>query len=519
MDYDTKLNNATYDAIKAFQMNTVNSSTSDLVNSKIEDIEAAANAFFTSVATTFNMVGYNSDILKNYVPALVFTLYDGFYIYSPFDNNLDAETSSKLSSDSTYKNGEQVTTIKSYIPYSCRYKKGNLNLVITYSLDNYITIQGIDKNNNPVHDAGYLIDPSNIQNDTGSEITYRNVKIQQEGLSEEKMTFVTEQGGNASGTFPCLKVNGTKYYCNTKTNEWFTITNGRVMRRQPNFGNRRTSNKMAYLYYKEAKEFTNKLDGYGITELTPADAVDESGNSLPSITDDSNNTVYDFMSGNYKIFDLNSIEEPESNFNQHRLAIIRYTIEKNLSVAIANYNTYKSGKALSKYEFRMPKLKETDWDRILNNVSLISFMQGLSIGGRIYNGYSVINNNKNEEVVTEDSIYIANSSTYYKVTAKALADNCQNMTGFFNTDFERKAIVSNGFTTYYYPKEQMGDYTGYVTQTNTNDANGNIYKYLDGLSNKELAKIYYTALGRERYSMYKVYRNPDEHIKKFTVNN
>ena len=113
VDYDTKLNNATYDAIKAFQMNTVNSSTSDLVNSKIEDIEAASKAFFTSVASTFNMVGYNSDILKNYVPALVFTLYDGFYIYSPFDNNLDAETSSKLSPNSTYQPNEQKTTLKS----------------------------------------------------------------------------------------------------------------------------------------------------------------------------------------------------------------------------------------------------------------------------------------------------------------------------------------------------------------------------------------------------------------------
>ena len=92
ISYDTKLDNATYDAIKAFQLNTINSSTSDIVNSKIRDIEAAANSFFTSIATNFNMAGYNSDNLKEYVPALVFTLYDGFYIYSPFENTLDEET-------------------------------------------------------------------------------------------------------------------------------------------------------------------------------------------------------------------------------------------------------------------------------------------------------------------------------------------------------------------------------------------------------------------------------------------
>ena len=53
--YDTKLTNATYDALKAFQLNTVNSSTSDLANSKIRDIEASVNTFFNSVASNFNM--------------------------------------------------------------------------------------------------------------------------------------------------------------------------------------------------------------------------------------------------------------------------------------------------------------------------------------------------------------------------------------------------------------------------------------------------------------------------------
>ena len=67
VSYDTKLTNATYDALKAFQLNTVNSSTSDLANSKLRDIEASVNTFFNSIATNFNMAGYNQDILKQYV--------------------------------------------------------------------------------------------------------------------------------------------------------------------------------------------------------------------------------------------------------------------------------------------------------------------------------------------------------------------------------------------------------------------------------------------------------------------
>ena len=119
ISYDTKLDNATYDAIKAFQLNTTNSTTSDLVNSKIRDIEAAANSFFTSIATNFNMAGYDSEVLQEYVPALVFTLYDGFYIYSPFENVLDENTN--LPDDATYQNGDDIVGLKPYIYYSCRY--------------------------------------------------------------------------------------------------------------------------------------------------------------------------------------------------------------------------------------------------------------------------------------------------------------------------------------------------------------------------------------------------------------
>ncbi len=55
ISYDTKLTNATYDALKAFQLNAFNSSTSDIANSKLRDIEASVNTFFNSMASNFNM--------------------------------------------------------------------------------------------------------------------------------------------------------------------------------------------------------------------------------------------------------------------------------------------------------------------------------------------------------------------------------------------------------------------------------------------------------------------------------
>ena len=64
IEYDDKLTNATYDALKAFQLNTANSSTSDLANSKLRDIEASVNTFFNSISSHFNMAGYNQDIKR-----------------------------------------------------------------------------------------------------------------------------------------------------------------------------------------------------------------------------------------------------------------------------------------------------------------------------------------------------------------------------------------------------------------------------------------------------------------------
>lgn len=140
--YDSKLQNATYDAIKAFQLNMSNSSTSDLANSKMRDIKASVNTFYNSLASHFNMVGYGKDVLQNYVPAIVYTLYDGYYIYSAYDNTLDAEDT--FDENASYKNGKSIYGLKPYIYYSCRYKPNdNSDFVITYSLDSYITIQGI----------------------------------------------------------------------------------------------------------------------------------------------------------------------------------------------------------------------------------------------------------------------------------------------------------------------------------------------------------------------------------------
>lgn len=508
ISYDTKLTGATRDAIEAFQQNTVNSSTSDLANSKIRDVLASVNTFFNAIATNFNMVGYNSDILQNYVPALVFTLYDGYYIYTPFNNILNDTT---VTEDSTYQNNEKLYGLKPYIYYSCRYKTASLDVVINYSLDNYISIQGT-RNGVGINNAGYLIDNVEVSNG-GNTVKYRGIEIEEEAMLEEYV---------GQTKYPYIKINGVKYYQDTD-GSWFALLNGEKSKQETlKVG----PNDSAKRYYKEAAEFRQWLVDNGILDLKETDAVDENGNKLNDLRDENGESVYHFKNQNiftYQQADGTSIEEPSSVFNEHRLAIIRRSIERNLSLAIANYNKYTTVTT----DFQMPCLKEEEWDQVLNHVCMISFLQGLSIGGKIYNGYSIVSNNTNEEVVTEESIYIAekndtlgNPGYYYRVGDTTLNTqnlNQNNYIGVFNMDFERKSMPVTDDQTdvtqwiYYYPKPQLGSYTSIVSATSMDKRlRGNIYEYLEQPELQQLAKLYYTALGRERYGMYKLERNAEQ---------
>ena len=160
----------------------------------------------------------------------------------------------------------------------------------------------------------------------------------------------------------------------------------------------------------------------------------------------------------------------------------------------------------------MPKLKEDDWDKIVHNISIISFLQGLNIGSKVYNGYSIITNTKNKEVVTTDSIYIVYNNEYYRATDETLKDKT-NLSGKLLIDFERKSKENeDGSMMYYYSNRETMSYSNLLnsSEIDTDD----IVKYMASIDNKELASAYYTALGRERYSMYKTNRDTDELKKK-----
>ena len=193
--YDNRLTSATYDAMRAYQLNAANSTTSDMSNSKTRDIEASVSAFRNSIMTAFELNGFTANELNSYIPALVYTMYDGLYIYSPYSNIAEVNTDANADEEVKIKTeGQKEYGLKPYISYSCRYKTTNIDVVITYSLDNHIAVKGMI-GREYVNKEGYLIDGIECSINPDEEIKindeienatikYNHIEIGKERLKE-----------------------------------------------------------------------------------------------------------------------------------------------------------------------------------------------------------------------------------------------------------------------------------------------------------------------------------------------
>lgn len=535
--YDSKLTAATYDAIKAYQLNAQNSSTSDQANSKIRDIEASVETFKNSIMATFRLDGYSEQDLNQYIPALVYTMYDGFYIYSPFENvNYQYDESG----NATQGNGEDIYGLKPYINYSCRYIKGSTDVVITYALDNHISVQGCI-GTQYVNESGYLIDNINPGAET---VNYNGIEIGKEELKEYlPLERADVPGSSIIEPYSYVKINGRKYYradlfknVSDESGDGYDsiiyINNGTIniqckwtvagangltgTQEAKNdeyikYCKLIENNDQAIQYYKKADEFTEWLKNLanGLRDLTYQDAYEIDG--ITQIWGGNQTTIFQD--------DSIPIENELSNFNQHRLAVIRHTIEKNLSNAIANYNTFSG----ATNDFQMPELKEDEWDNIIHNISMISFLQGLNIGGKVYNGYTVVTNSESEEVVLEPHIYILGAGKEYHkigevndkgensivVDSASIYGNVHSV-GRLNLDFTKKFIMKDSnLEWYYYPLQAYtASYKSIIMQDKVTPYE-DIYAYVNGTGDTDLTKAFYTALGRERESKYDITRKWD----------
>lgn len=497
--YKSSLINSTYDSIKAFQLNTANNMYSTISNSKIRDIEAAINVFYSSLATSLGTSGYSQDDLKSYVPSIIYTLYDGYYIYSKYYDTVEKD----------YKYG-----LKPFISYSCRYVKGsNYDFVVNYTLDNTITIIGKVKGEY-VTKTGHLL------------YLKDNNDIPNEEILKENLITLDNDNNQEFKEYEYTIYNSQKIYKEPNEDKFFFYSSEYkkdYISNQNVLSNVKVSNGHLYStsakkYYTEAREFTNWVNEK-LSDITQKDAVDASGNQ-----------INDFATniGNEKIFKISNTNNPlatSSTFNEHRMNVIRKSLEDNVTKAIAAFSKHST----IQYQFAMPKLTEDEWYKIENNVCIITFLQGLPIGGKMFNQYCVVSNDTNKETVGNNSVYIIDTTTeeYHKpgckTLIKRLANNNANiLKAYPSSEFKVKKISltgadsnahtqitdsTDGLYAYFYPEEYTACYDCIVTASNvysTDDIINDNVKDNEGnkINITNIRTIYLTALARSRYDLY-----------------
>jgi hypothetical protein len=82
-EYDTDLLNATYDAMSSFEINTANEDLSSVSDSLRTIIDASSNIFFSALSSNLGMSNASKSYVEPYIPSILYTLYDGYYIYAP----------------------------------------------------------------------------------------------------------------------------------------------------------------------------------------------------------------------------------------------------------------------------------------------------------------------------------------------------------------------------------------------------------------------------------------------------
>lgn len=501
-NYDTVLNNATYDAIKAFQINELNSTTQNIAQEKIRDVEASVTTFYNSLATNFGQSGYSEKELQGFIPALVYTLYDGYYIYTKYNNVVAGETNGTM--DINLNSTESATGLKPYVYYSARYKRGSKDIVINYTLDNYITVFYKNGSSDYQTYSGFLIDTSKT-NSSGT--TYDGISIESEDLAELNRTLNDNNSTQQMNYTYFTNSNGRREKAYWNGSRWFKYNvDGTVnyvdesMINQLGVSYQRDTSAQKYL--QDAYSFTNTIRSI-LEGITLGDIVDVNKEDLGITGNVANQKLIDFGATDGTMLDT---------FNAHKQQVIRNSITTNLEITIAKFNENSTHPA------KMPTLTEDEWSMILSNTCLISFMQGQNIGNGYYMGYSIVTNNKNREFVDPKLIYILDKDKQQYHDVRHLSANLSgNIMGYRNTDFDPQSYVANdGTTKNYFPHgSATADYACIVTSAEITSSNGsteadtgagNYTTNLDTILDSapaNIRKAYYTALFRERCNSYK----------------
>lgn len=287
----------------------------------------------------------------------------------------------------------------------------------------------------------------------------------------------------------------------------------------------------AGVYYARAAIFSNwvhtELDG-----LRENSIVEISGQDYRTIVGDQkvDELVYDFDSTD-NIFDLKRSKSAggttterdtdinygyveinkSSVFYTHKHAVIRNSIQYNLNLAMSTYNASMS---LPGHDYQMPVLQNEEWEQILDNVSIVSFMQGFKCGLKTYNNYKVVSSTNNEIVVKTENMFFVNKdllndrdSEYHRINCAKLLD--------INNPADKYIAFSSKEVKYdkQYDKNRMYayvyDHMNLACYHCVNDYNNKRINLFDETADNyedvvNLRKAFYIGIAKERNNTYKL---------------
>ena len=352
---------------------------------------------------------------------------------------------------------DRSNVLKNYVPYSARYKNNDFDVIISYSMDNYLSAIGHVKGNGEdeyFSRSGYILDPKIKIEVTGIKGLDLN-----KGISDYTVDKLVD---HANSEITLVIKNIKRRYVNpengkeeTEDLEDITIKYNPENMTTGYIDPVKTENayiiqqREAIKYYIKSYYFTKwvyaKLGNIKLGDFQPQipDQIQKAfGNELLS------NPVFD---KNKLLFEANekegyAITDYYSDYNLHKRNVMRNSIEYNLYIAASNYskvrmNSLKNAKAVYRSDMEIPLISENDWDKLCSHITMVSFAHGLKTPRKTYTSYALVSSGDNQYTVDENGLYFVENS-YFDLGNNAVIDNVNRNQYAENGNYKYHRITS-----------------------------------------------------------------------------
>lgn len=448
--------------------------------------------------------------------------------------------------------------LKAYMPYSARYKKGtDFDISVVYTLDNYITIEG-NVGNVYYTKSGYLLpmncyrgsENKNSLNTTNPDLdnlmkySQEDAKNEIEKGNREITLFLadgTELKSGGAGSYESIsenivtlntRIDNAHYYkiaiqvgamskdaeevkkVITDSGLTFDTNNVLAQLEEVMTDSNKEVNRLQYeldkmsamTYYVTGIIFTDWVQStlddvqeQHLIEISGQEYRTVNGNEQLTYKFDSESPI--FMITGTTTNGVTDIPE-DSVFYTHKLNVIRNSIQYNLNLAMSTYNNMTTGQS----SYAMPVMENEEWQKILTNPSIVSFLQGYHCGLKTYNNYMIVSSTNNEISVSIEDIYYVDkekfsneSSEYHKIDCPKLTSASGEYIAFTSKEAKYDKVYNkhNSLLSYRY------DHKNYACYECVNDGNYEVNNVFPS-GDATLKKAYYIGVGKCKNNLYKM---------------